>query len=107
MKVKPEVIAIIGLTRQVKSLEERIKMLEDAILKLKGESKGLGDWDNAPEEAMYFAVDSNGEGWHYRAKPHMGQVSWIPKKGEFIDGDPIIFKVDDWTKTLEKRPTNK
>jgi hypothetical protein len=73
-------------------------------VKTKEESKGLADWDNAPKEAMYFAVDSDGRGWFYDSKPITSISRWLTYGNCITIVGSTQHEVEDWTKTLEKRP---
>ena len=82
---------------------------------LKGELKP--DWEKAPKEYSWWAVDSNGVSYWYRMKPRLSDETLVPQwylnerdEGEKV-GAPAIkdregFDMEgiDWKKTLMKRP---
>lgn len=67
-------------------------------------NKQLPDWKNAPEWAMYRAVDKSGKIFYYSNEPQCGRNGWIFKNG-FLD---LAGYADatDWQNSLECRPEN-
>lgn len=58
------------------------------------------NWENAPEDAMYAAQDSDGSIKFYEAKPHPNEHSWSAENG---DTWYAFGEVSDWRNSLTAR----
>ena len=58
--------------------------------------------DAAPENAEWFAVDSNGKGWFYTQKPQLDEMLFIGL--QFLVGNCIYCDPTDWQNSLQQRP---
>ena len=64
-------------------------------------------WKDAPKEAKYMAMDSDGE-WHWFAKKPISEIyiSVLPLEGVWMGMSRLYEKpcIKGWEKSLEKRP---
>jgi len=71
------------------------------------ESQGLPkpSWKDAPEWALWLAMDQDGCWWWYRHKPKRFEGEWWPREPSFggVDFSRVDF-IEGWEDTLEKRP---
>ena len=70
------------------------------------------DWDNAPKEANYWAVDANGSACFYEKMPSRSWYStnWYSQasRDKFWHIGYISLQLGtDWRTTLQSRPSNK
>lgn len=71
---------------------------------------GNPDWSQAPEEAMYWAVDANDISRFWEHEPVLQRNRWNGKLGRlmlemWIDKDHAHLPLGiDWRTTLRKRP---
>ena len=57
------------------------------------------DWKDAPEWAIAWAVDADGQAFWHELPPEAGDVEWQS------DGEVAKDHLRPWDKTLEFRPT--
>jgi len=66
------------------------------------------DWNNAPPWAKWWAVDSNGFGYWYEAKPSISFNCkyWWEKTicGRFENSGDKFESGDGWEESLQERP---
>ena len=65
------------------------------------------DWKDAPEWAMWWAMDEDGDCFWYERQPISGEFSWYHRgeevRGEWEEAPPMSDDVN-WKETLEPRP---
>lgn len=59
------------------------------------------DWNEAPEEANYHAVDADGNGFWHEINPQLLTSSWKSGTHDWYCGD---FPTENWKQSLRKRP---
>ena len=75
-----------------------------------GEEMSIPQWKDAPEDANWLAMDSNGIWCWYVFEPYIGYEHWMPSAEDSAVGDNFyIAECDfkghiDWRETLEPRP---
>lgn len=67
------------------------------------------EWRDAPEWAMWLAMDERGKWCWFRGEPYKSLTVWMPTivsgDGDTFDECVGIFSADfDWQNTLEPRP---
>ena len=76
--------------------------LEHAISKAEREEENRVPWEEAPEWAMWVAMDSDNEWWWYESEPCLDGLEWIPKIGTV---DTLHHKAcSDWKTSKQRRP---
>ncbi len=62
--------------------------------------------NRAPSHLKYFAQDQDGSWWGFEEEPYLGETTWRAKNNTLYQWC-IPKHVDNWRKTLRKRPENK
>ena len=82
---------------EIAALRQRISELESQ------PKRPEPNWDEAPEWAMWWAVDADGEACFFEAEPVRDDMIW-DNRGKWDCAGEVNLSNLDWRETLTKRP---
>lgn len=91
-----------GFTCEAGRLEDNTAWRE---LERMANSAPRPDWSQAPEWAMFHAINANGTGHWYQHEPQHRTIGWVKRDGRWHGDIGYLLPLGvDWRETLQRRP---